>query len=154
MAEPQSCLDEQVLQAPSEHLDSPFQLALKYAFLIAVKILHETGHCVFNMFGRNHLGLDESACTPTGKLQREAGDSIEYQLFGFELSHDPTTRQSKMDMKIRDLLVMNPMVSRRTWFKLPISYVTKLFNKNFWKGNTEMDSLRVSPDELASWEGK
>ncbi|CAF1449309.1 unnamed protein product, partial [Didymodactylos carnosus] len=47
---------------------------------------------------------------------------------------------------IRDLVARNPTVSTRAWFKLPTSYVAKLLN------NIKMDSLRVSPDELATWE--
>ncbi|CAF0755261.1 unnamed protein product [Didymodactylos carnosus] len=57
---------------------------VKYAAIILFTIIHEIGHWSFHHFACN---MDHDLATPKGVLMEEAGEAIEFLLFGFRIQH-------------------------------------------------------------------
>ncbi|CAF1439201.1 unnamed protein product [Rotaria sordida] len=57
---------------------------IKYGALILFTTIHELGHWSFHHYACN---MDRDLATPKGVLMEEAGDAIEFLLFGFRIQH-------------------------------------------------------------------
>ncbi|CAF1999772.1 unnamed protein product, partial [Rotaria magnacalcarata] len=57
---------------------------IKYASIILFTILHKLGHWTFHYFS---CALDHDLATPKGVLMEEAGEAVEFLMFGFKIQH-------------------------------------------------------------------
>ncbi|CAF3562707.1 unnamed protein product [Rotaria sp. Silwood2] len=93
---------------------------IEYSALILFTIIHELGHWSFHHYTCN---MDHDLATPKGVLMEEAGDAIEFLLFGFRIQHyGPEHPKFMIDEIVTKF--------NKSYRIVPFDYLKKLFQEN------------------------
>ncbi|UJR19532.1 hypothetical protein I4U23_022662 [Adineta vaga] len=93
---------------------------IRYGAVLRFSILRELGHWSFHHFACN---MDHDLETPKGVLMEEAGDAIEFLLFGFRIQHYGPEHPK---------LMIDEIVTKfnRSYRIIPLDYLKSLFEEN------------------------
>ncbi|CAF1625366.1 unnamed protein product, partial [Rotaria magnacalcarata] len=109
------------------------QYIIKYASIILFTILHELGHWTFHHFS---CALDHDLATPKGVLMEEAGEAVEFLMFGFKIQHYGPQEPKYM---IDDIVTH----CNNTYRIVPIGYLSMLFRLNTFEHVEDCKSLTI-----------
>ncbi|CAM4836924.1 unnamed protein product, partial [Rotaria magnacalcarata] len=111
---------------------------IKYGALILFTIIHELGHWSFHHFACN---MDHDLAAPKGVLMEEAGEAIEFLLFGFRIQHyGPELPKFRIDEVVTKF--------NKSYRIIPSDYLKKLFQESTYTNVKDQLSLKISIKEL------
>ncbi|CAF4439728.1 unnamed protein product, partial [Rotaria magnacalcarata] len=111
---------------------------IKYGALILFTIIHELGHWSFHHFACN---MDHDLAAPKGVLMEDAGEVIEFLLFGFRIQH--------YGPELPKFMIDEVVIKFNKGYRIiPSDYLKKLFQEITYTNVKDQLSLKISIKEL------